>query len=191
MENKKKKIIILVVSIIVVLVTIIILFITGVFKFGNVSSTNSNNNGDKNTSNSVSVDDVEMNITSFDIAAASEDSVNSIGFYIYGDMKISYDESKYAGVALSGYCLGSENETYKLHGPGSGHVLFHNGDTKLLLELDYPQEIKLSNGTTKMLSEIDWSNVKIKYCKIDKMSAVPNGDANTKNIGLNFEKYFD
>lgn len=77
-------------------------------------------------------------------------------------------------------------------GPGDGRTLFHNdGDNNLTLTEDISHNIEYSDGTVKAWSEIDWENVKIKYCKIEKMTAILNDGSNQQEIVLNVEKSFN
>ena len=190
MENEKNnkgknRVLILLIIIIVVLLTLVILFATGVIKF----KSNTTNGSSKN---SVTANDkVDINLSIDNVFMIPKDSINSIGFYVDGTINLSYDESKFAGVVLGGYCLGNEDEKYQIHGPGSGHVFFYNGADKLYLELNIPQNVVYTDGTSKSISEIDWDSVKIKYCKIDKMTAVFNKGTNSLQFELNFEKNFN
>ena len=189
MENEKNnkgknRVLILLIIIIVILLTLVILFATGIisFKFDNSVNDSSKNNvtTNDNVNISLSIDNVEV----------EKDAINS-SMAVTGTLNLSYNINKYAGVALSGYCLGNSGEKYLVHGPGNGHVLFGNGEQVLYLSEDIPQDVVYPDGTSKSLQEIDWNNVKIKYCKIDKMTAVLKEGTDNPQIELNFEKSFN
>ena len=184
--KNNKGVIILLIVIIIILSSLCVLFATNTISF-------KSNNTINDTSNNDDVNDkIDVNL-SINNVIISEDAPNS-KLFLDGTINLSYDNNKYAGVALSGYCLGNNNEKYLIHGPGDGHVLFHDDNSILSLTENIPQNIEYSDGTTKSWEEIDWSNVKIKYCKIEKMITVlNNGTSETNNpeIALNVEKFFD
>lgn len=131
------------------------------------------------------------NLTINDITI-NEDTPNN-HLTISGNLKISYDENVYFPVMLSGYCVGSENEKYFIFGP-SGAISYYNSDTELrMVETINSQtgDVRYSDGTLKMNAEVDWKNVKIKSCKIDKISAYLKSDSKTMiEITLDYEKNF-
>lgn len=212
-ENKEKNnklVIILLIVIIAILLLLVVLLTTGTISFksntiDNNSQTNENNNEDikennksnntnndaideKNNNNQIS-DKVDIEL-SMNTASVTKEGPNA-RIHIKGTIKLSYDNNKYAGVTLSGYCLGADNEKYLISGPGDGRALFHNDENnKLLLTENIPQSIQYSDGTSKEWSEIDWDNVKIKYCKIEKMTAWSNDGTNNYETTLNIEKEF-
>lgn len=182
-ENWKKIFIILLIIIIMILLTLVLLFATGIikFKFSNFQNNNVNLNNE-----------VDINL-SIDNVVVDKDAPNS-KIAVTGTINLSYDSSKYRGVKLSGYCFGTSGEKYHIIGPGDGRTLFYNdGNNYLALAEGIPQNIEYSDGTSKSWDEVDWSNVKIKYCKIDKMTAILNGVNNLEDWPervLNFEKSF-
>ena len=130
---------------------------------------------------------IKLSINSFNI---KKDSPNS-KIYVDGMLSLSYDSNKYAGVILSGYCLDSNGGKYLIHGPVDGETLFHNDSNSLLLTEDIPQKIEYTDGTVKALSDVNWDDVRIKYCKVDKMTAVLN-ESNTKlETALSIQTYFN
>lgn len=139
-------------------------------------------------------DEIKLDIISIDDVSIDMDRPNE-KLWIEGKMTLNFDESKYFPVFLSGYCLGSDDEKYFIHGPGSGTVSFNNGDNifRLVNSInDENGDVVYKDGTTK--KNVDFSNVKIKYCKIDKLTAYKINDGNESDsnisvtIELNYEK---
>lgn len=184
-EKNKNGVIALLVVIIVILLALVVLLATGTISF------KSSNTVDDTSSNNATVNDkVDINL-SINNVTVSKDAPNA-KIFVDGTINLSYDSSKYAGVTLSGYCLGTNNEKYLINGPGDGRVLFHNdGNNNLTLTENVPQNIEYSDGAVKAWSEIDWENVKIKYCKIEKMTAILNEGTNHPETVLNIEKSFN
>ena len=189
-QNNNKIIISLLIVIIIILSILCILFATGTISF------NSNNNDtvveSENNSNNNEVIGDNVNIDlSIDNVSISKDAPNT-KIKVSGTINLSYDNNKYSGINLSGYCLGTNNEKYLIYGPADGRALFHNDDNKTLsLAETVNQNIEYVDGTVKTWSEIDWENVKIKYCKIDKIIAFFNGSTQSLEKSLNFEKSFN
>ena len=117
---------------IVILLTLVVLLATGTISF------KSNNAARDTQGNNTTVNDkVDINLSIGNVTI-SEDAPNS-KILVDGTIDLSYDSNKYAGVTLSGYCLGSDNEKYLMNGPGDGRALFHNdGDNNLTLTEDIP-----------------------------------------------------
>ena len=184
-ENNKNGVIILLVVIIIILLALVVLLATGTISF------KSDNTADDTSSNNVVANDkVDINLSIND-ATITEDGPNA-RIHIDGTINLSYDSSKYAGVTLSGYCLGADNEKYLVNGPGDGRALFHNdGNNNLTLTENIPQNIEYPDGTVKAWSDVDWKNVKIKYCKIEKMTAILNEGTDNLETVLNIEKSFN
>ena len=186
MEQVKNKnvVISLIVVMIVILLTLVVLLATGTisFKFNNAARDTQGNNTTVN-------DKVDINLSIGNVTV-SKDAPNA-KISVDGTIDLSYDNSKYIGVTLSGYCLGTDNEKYLIHGPGDGGALFHNGNNSLTLTEDIPQNIEYSDGTVKAWSEINWNNVKIKYCKIEKMTAILNDGSDGIETVLDVEKEFN
>ena len=53
-----------------------------------------------------------------------------------------------------------------------------------------PQNVEYTDGTVKDISQVDWNNVKIKYCKVDKIVLTSN-DNNNLEKEVNIEKNFN
>lgn len=171
--------------IIVFLLTLVVLLVTGTISFKSDNTARDTHGSDTNINEKV---DINLSIGNVSI---SEDAPNS-KILVDGTIDLLYDSSKYAGVTLFGYCLGSDNEKYLMDGPGDGRTLFHNdGDNNLTLTEDISRNIEYSDGTVKAWSEINWENIKIKYCKIEKMTAILNDGSNQQEIVLNVEKSFN
>lgn len=189
MENEKNnkgknRVLILLIIIIVVLLTLVILFATGIIKY----NSNTINDSSKNSITENDMVDINLSINNVEV---SKDAPNT-KISVTGTINLSYDTNKYKGITLSGYCLGTSGEKYLISGPNDGRVLFHNdGNNNLTFGENIPQKIVYSDGTSKSWDKIDWSNVKIKYCKIDKMTAVLNEGTNSPQFELNFEKTFN
>ncbi len=184
-EKNKNGVIVLLVVVIVILLALVILLATGIisFKSDNTVDDTSNNNV-------VANDKVDIDL-SINNATIAEEGPNA-KIHVDGTINLSYDNNKYAGVTLSGYCLGSDNEKYLMNGPGDGRALFHNdGNNNLTLTENIPQNIEYPDGTVKAWSDIDWKNVKIKYCKIEKMTAILNEGTDNPETVLNVEKSFN
>lgn len=138
------------------------------------------------------VKDINCNASIGNVEVFSDEYSGNTRIHVNGTINLSFDKNKYEGIMLSGYCLGSNGEKYLMHGPGDGRTLYSNNgdnDTVLSLTENIPQDIKYSDGTVKGWSEIDWNNVKIKYCKIDKLEAVLK-DGSSVEMELNYEKNF-
>lgn len=182
-KNNKGGIVLLVVIIVIILVLVILL------ATGTISFKSDNTARDTQGNNTTENDNVDINLSIGNVTI-SQDAPNS-KILVDGTIDLSYDNNKYAGVTLSGYCLGADNEKYLMNGPGDGRALFHNdGDSKLTLTEDIPQNIESPDGTVKAWSDVDWKNVKIKYCKIEKMTAILNEGSNHPETVLNVEKEF-
>lgn len=109
-----------------------------------------------------------------------------------GTLDLSYDSNKYLGASISGYCLGNNNEKYLIHGPGDGATLYYNGnDIKLMFTENVPQNVEYTDGTVKDISQVDWNNVKIKYCKVDKIVLISNDNNNNLEKEVKIEKNFN
>lgn len=156
------------------------------------SDDNSQNNFENDTisDNNVSNNNIAINL-SINNVTVSKDAPNE-KIQVTGIIDLSYDNNKYEGVTLSGYCIGSSNEKYLIHGPSDGRAFFSNdGNNNLTLSEDIT-DIKYADGVVKPWSEdIDWDNVKIKYCKIEKMKALLKNSINYDDISLNIEKNFN
>ena len=186
MEKVRNKFVIALLVIILIIVSALcILFTTGTLSLKtNDEDVNSFNNKEE------SDDKVNINLLIGNVSV-SKDAPNT-KILIDGTINLSYNNSKYVGVILSGYCLGTNNEKYHITGPADGRVFFHNdGNSRLTLTESTSQNIEYIDGTFKEWSEIDWENVKIKYCKIDKMTAISNDDKNNLETILNIEKNFN
>ena len=133
--------------------------------------------------------DIKLSIDSVEV---KKDAPNTY-LFVKGTMNLSYDNTKYLGVSLYGYCLGADGEKYIISGPADGRALFHNDDNNnLTLTENGDKKIEYPDGTTKSWSEVDWNNVEIKYCKIDKMKAFYNGQgASGIETELNVENVVD
>lgn len=144
-EKNKNGVITLLVVVIVILLALVILFATGTISFKNN-------------------DDIDIDL-SIDSVKVTKDAPNA-KIFIDGTISLSYDNNKYAGVTLSGYCLGSDNEKNLIHGPGDGGSLFNNdGNNILLLTENIPQNVEYDDGTVKVWSEIDWSSAVLNIVK--------------------------
>ena len=192
-ERNNKSVIALLVVIIIILLSLVVLLATETISFKSdnaVHDTKGNNTTVTDTKgNTTTVNDkVSINLSIGNVTV-SKDAPNA-KISVDGTIDLSYDNSKYIGVTLSGYCLGTDNEKYLIHGPGDGGALFHNGNNSLTLTEDIPQNIEYSDGTVKAWSEIDWNNVKIKYCKIEKMTAILNDGSDGIETVLDVEKEF-
>lgn len=153
---------------------------------------------DKLTNNSdISEDknyEIKVENLTIDDVIVIEDSPNN-HLKISGKLKISYDENVYFPVVLSGYCVGSENEKYFIFGPGSEAISYYNSDTEFQMRETINSQtgdVRYSDGTLKTNDDVDWKNVKIKSCKIDKVSAYLKSDGKTMiETTLDYEKNFD
>ena len=188
MERNEKKsnigVIVLIVSIIIAIGILVALFATGVISF------KSNEIKEEASDNVLVNSDVDVDISIGDVTV-SKDAPNA-KIFIDGQISLTYDNNKYSGVTISGYCLGVDGEKYLMHGPGDGGSLYHNvSEGTLSLSEDIPQEVEYTDGTTKEWSGINWDAVKIKYCKIDHLSAIPNEGTMTVDSVLSFEKSFE
>lgn len=189
-KNNNSIVIASLIVIIVILAILCVLFATGTISFhsndvDNNEISDSDNNYDEGAYDNSSNFEISMNNVK-----VSKDSPNA-KILVTGDINVSYDDTQYLGVALSGYCLGSNNEKFLMHGPGDGSSLFYKDNNKLTLTEKIPQNVEYSDGTTKSWDEIDWDNVKIKYCKIEKMTEILiEGTTHPETI-LNIEKNFD
>lgn len=195
MDFKNNKLIMFLICIIVLLSLLCILFATGTISFNSKDTHNSTENNydvdnDSNGNEEYNNDDINIDISIGDVVVSKE-AMNSNFIILDGTINLSYDNTKYDGVALSGYCLGKDNEKYFIGGPRDGRALFHNDENnKLSLSLDY-KNVEYSDGTNKSLTEINWDTVKIKYCKIDSMTVVSNNYSNNSTREINFEKSFE
>lgn len=191
-QNNNKGVIALLIVIIIILATLCVLFATGTISFNSNKANNNDTNENVNKNNNIETNDDKINIDiSMNNVSVLKDAPNA-KISVVGTINLSYDNTKYTGVTLSGYCLGNENEKYLIHGPGDGRVLFHNdNNVELTLTEDIPQNVEYTDGTIKAWSEIDWENVKIKYCKIEKMTAILNDGTNHPETVLNVEKSFE
>lgn len=145
-----------------------------------------------NNNNEVYTDVIKIDNISIEKVTVSKDSPNN-HLFVSGKIKISYDENKYFSVNLSGYCIGSNDEKYIIYGPGSGKISYYNYDTELnMIETINNQigDVIYSDGNVKSNSEINWDDVKIKSCKIDKLTAYLKNSSETTKIetDLNYEK---
>lgn len=152
----------------------------------------------------ISNDKVELKDLTIDNAIVNLDGPNH-HLIVTGKMNLSFDEDEdndtFKVVNLSGYCLGQNDEKYLIHGPQSGVISFHNGETELSMGNtinNQTGDVFNSDGTVKPLDDVDWSKVKIKYCKVDKMIVyISEKDGNlastvsTTETELNYEKYFE
>ena len=114
---------------------------------------------------------VEAKILSIDDVKISKDDTNN-KLQVEGKMKLSFSEEKYYDVTIWGYCLGDENEKYIIYGPDNEEKSYHDGNHKFTLVNTVNSEsgdVIYKDGTTKKFNDIEWDNVRIKYCKIDKI----------------------
>ena len=170
-QNKSKLLFILLALIILV---IIVLIITRVIIF----------NQDRTPADGFGIDIFIENVNVYN------DSPNT-KLLLEGEIYLSYDTSIYKGITLSGYCLGSNNEKYFIEGPGDGRTLFQNDDnTNLSLTEIVEQKIEYPDGTTKNWADVDWSQVTIKYCKIDKITSILQKSTDTPETMIEVEKKF-
>lgn len=157
--------------------------------FANIFNSKINSSNQNVNDNNTNDDKIDIDLSISNVSV-DKDSPNA-KISVIGTINLSYDNNKYAGVALSGYCLGTDNEKYLIWGPGDGRVLFHNDSNNILtLTENIPQDVKYTDGTVKVWSEVDWENVKIKYCKIEKMTAILKEGSDYPETVLNIEKEF-
>ena len=115
----------------------------------------------KSDSNNIDDKDIDFKMTLGDVSI----NLNGINtkLSLDGTLDLSYDNNKYLGASISGYCLGSNNEKYLIHGPGDGATLYYNGNNiKLMFTESIPQNVEYVDGTVKDISQVDWNTVKIK-----------------------------
>lgn len=147
-------------------------------------------NDDSNSKNNEVSEAVNYKITLGEVSIDTA-GVNS-KLYLDGTLDLSYDSNEYLGAKITGYCLGSDNEKYLIHGPGDGATLYYNvSDGNLLFTENVPQDIEYNDGTKKDTLEIDWNSVKIKYCKIDRITFIGINGNDNLDMDINIEKYFD
>ena len=139
----------------------------------------------------VTSNDKNPSITSLTIdnVNISEQAANDIVILnLTGSIDLSIDDKIYDGVSLEGYCTDANNHRYEIYGPQDGRALFHNGSNDLSV-----------SRNLGVIGTININDIKIKYCKIDKMVAYVSttGDNNlsklsiTKALDLNYEKSFN
>lgn len=143
----------------------------------------------KSDSNNIDDKDIDFKMTLGDVSI----NLNGINtkLSLDGTLDLSYDNNKYLGASISGYCLGSNNEKYLIHGPGDGATLYYNGNNiKLMFTESIPQNVEYVDGTVKDISQVDWNTVKIKYCRVDKIILISN-DNNNLEKEVKIEKNFN
>lgn len=193
-QNNNKRVILLLIIIIIILSILCILFATNtlIFKSKNIDNNEPNQNITNANNNNSNNDKIDINLT-IDTVSISKDAPNN-KLHINGKINLSYNSNQYLGITLTGYCLGNNNEKYLIHGPGDGRALLSKdniNNNELTLSEKIPQNIEYTNGTIKEWKDIDWEIVKIKYCKIDKMTAISREGTNNTETTLNIEKYFN
>ena len=145
-----------------------------------LKKSDSNDKDDKDIDFKMTLGDVSINLNGVNTKLSLD-----------GTLDLSYDSNKYLGASISGYCLGTNNEKYLIHGPGDGATLYYNGNNiKLMFTENVPQNVEYTDGTVKDISQVDWNNVKIKYCKVDKIVLTSN-DNNNLEKEVNIEKNFN
>ena len=145
-----------------------------------LKKSDSNNTDDKDIDFKMTLGDVSINLNGVNTKLSLD-----------GTLDLSYDSNKYLGASISGYCLGNNNEKYLILGPGDGATLYYNGnDIKLMFTENVPQNVEYTDGTVKDISQVDWNNVKIKYCRVDKIVLISN-DNNNLEKEVKTEKNFN
>lgn len=172
MEKKNQKIIIFAV-IIVVLIILCILFATKTISFG--------------LNNAKASKDINIEILSIEeIGFFGKDAQNE-KMFVKGKMNLSYKSDDFIKTAMTGYCIGKNNEKYSIH-PGSGWVKYYDNENNFtLVNTISNSDVVYPNGTTKPAKEIDWEKVEIKSCVIEKFNALTN-DSESISIDLNFKE---
>ena len=135
--------------------------------------------------------DFSINILSIDDASIAVEGPNE-HIWVKGKMKLSFKANDYIAVLLSGYCIGENGEKYAMHGPGSGAIGFHDGDTEFELVENIPQNVLYNDGSEKSIDSVDWNSVNIKSCKVEKLIAYTTESGGFESIEkeLNYEKSF-
>lgn len=120
-------------------------------------------------------------------SSAGGANVNSIGMDI--ELDLECQNTKIAGIRLSGYCLDKDNNNYKMSAPTA--VPLFNCNTKQTLIMQQYGDVHNSNGEIIPTGNIDWHNIEIKYCQVNKVEYVLSNHATLKNTReINYEKQY-
>lgn len=137
------------------------------------NDTNKTNNvieQDDNDENNIKIsnDDIKLKSLNIEKYIVDENGVNT-KISVAGKIDLEFDENKYEGVTISGYCLDSNDTKYIITGPSDGRALYHSGMSDLSLSEDLMSNVVYKDGTTKPIRENSWKDVSLKKCYIEKI----------------------
>lgn len=202
--NRDKRILILTIVVVVQLVIIIILGMVIAkeeFKYCNdvvedkVDDYIDKDIADNCMSQNYNEYDVDIEILSMNKPIIDSNNMNH-HMYVTGKMMLNFKEENFQVVGLDGFCIGKDNEKYKIYGPEGVEVSFNNGDTEYYLTESFNDEdgdVIYPDGTIKSNADVDWETVRIKYCKIENLYTAynKNGKTITSYTRLDYEKNFN
>ena len=155
------------------------------------NDTNKKNNvieQDDNDENNIKIsnDDIKLKSLNIEKYIVDENGVNT-KISVIGKIDLEFDENKYEGVILSGYCLDSNDTKYILTGPSDGRALYHSESSDLSLSEDLMSNVTYKDGTSKSIREISWKDVSLKTCKVDKITGFLKESSNNQQLS-NYDK---
>ena len=152
------------------------------------NETNANIEQDDKEENNILIsnDDIKLKSLNIEKYNVDENGVNT-KISVTGKIDLEFDENKYEGVTLSGYCLDSNDTKYFITGPADGRALYHSGMSDLSLSEDLMSSVTYKDGTSKSIREISWKDVSLKTCKVEKITGFLKESSNNQQQS-NYDK---